>query len=128
MKIVQSPAGGESKPSTGQDFIKKIGPAGCALFLLLAALTAVLCLTVGRAPIPGYKPPHDTAYWAAHTDELAAELTDNVLPRLEYSARAEADGNVVVVTIDPDGFAVTRAAILRYFDESLFSFREGVVS
>ena len=127
MKIVQPPEGGE-KPSTGQDFIKKIGPAGCALFLLLAVLTAVLCLTVGKDPIPGYKPPHDTAYWAAHTNELAAELTDNVLPRLEYPARAEADGDVVTVTIGSDGFVVTRAAVLRYFDESLFSFREGVVS
>jgi len=35
---------------------------------------------------------------------------------------------MVIVTIDPDGFVVTRAAILRYYDESLFSFREGVVS
>ena len=96
--------------------------------MLLAILTAAVCLTAGRDPIPGYKPPHDTVYWAAHADELAAELTNNVLPRLEYAARAEADGNMVIVTIDPDGFVVTRAAILRYYDESLFSFREGVVS
>ena len=52
----------EEKLTAGQSFVKSIRPAGCALFLILAVLVAVLCLTAGRDPIPGYTPPERASY------------------------------------------------------------------
>lgn len=128
MKTTEPSGPPEERPSAGQDFVRRIGPAGCVLFLALAVLVAAVCLTAGRNPIPGYEPPHDTAYWAAHPAELAAELNENVLPRLEHPARAEAADGKVVVTIDKEYFVTIRGAILRYFDESVIDFERGAVS
>ena len=114
------------KKTAGQQFVKSIRPAGCALFLLLAVLVAAVCLTSGRNPIPGYEPPQTAAYYAEHPDSLAAELSENVFPALpEYDMTAAVTGDTVTVTIDSDHFVVGRAAILRYFDESLVTFQRG---
>ena len=114
------------KDTAGQAFVKSIRPAGMALFLLLAVLVTAICLTSGRDPIPGYRAPETTEYYAAHPDALAAELESNVFPALpEYAMAAEALDNAVAVTIDSDHFVAGRAALLRYFDESLFDFQRG---
>jgi hypothetical protein len=114
--------------TAGQAFLQRIGPAGMALFLVLAVLVTWICLTSGRDPVPGYAAPQTTEYYAAHLDELAEELKTNVFPALpEYtmSAAAEDGGTTVTVTIDSEHFVAGRGAILRYFDESLFSFERG---
>lgn len=108
----------EEKVSAGQDFVKKIGPAGCVLFLALFVLVTALCLTVGRNPLPGYEAPQDTAYYALHPEELAAELNENVLPRLEDPSVAQVSGDKVLVTVDAASFVPVRAALLHCFDES----------
>ena len=109
--------------SAGESFVKRIGPAGCVLFLALAVLVAAICLTSGRDPIPGYAPPESTEYYAAHPEELVAELTENVFPALpEYGLTATAADGAVTVTVDGN-LAAARAALLRYFDESLLSFQ-----
>jgi len=114
----------EPTDSAGQAFIKRIGPAGCALFLALFALVTAICFTSGRAPIPGYAAPHDTAYYAAAPEELVRELEENVFPALsDYVLTAEAEGDGVVVTVEEGNFVAARAALLRYFDGSLFTFR-----
>ena len=114
------------KKTAGQQFVKAIRPAGCALFLLLAVLVAAICLTSGRNPIPGYQPPQTAEYYAENPASLAAELEENVFPALpEYDMTAAVTGDTVTVTIDSDHFVVGRAAILRYFDESLVTFRRG---
>ena len=127
MDVKQSP---ERDPhaTAGQDFLKRIGPAGMALFLVLAVLVTWICLTSGRDPIPGYTAPQPTEYYAAHLDELAAELETNVFPALpDYamSASVPDGGTTVTVTVDDDHFVAGRAALLRYFDECLFSFERG---
>jgi hypothetical protein len=93
----------------GQEFVKKIGAAGCILFLVLAILVAAVCVTAGKDPIPGYE----------------AELEANVFPRLEGVMDSYVEDGRLVVVISRDNFAVSRAAILRYFDKSLFEFVEG---
>ena len=107
---------------TGRDFTAKIGKLGCALFLALAVLVTAICLTQGRDPIPGYTAPADTAYWQAHPEELCRELEDNVFPALEGEPACTVSEGGVTVTIASDSYAVTRGAILRYFDRSLFTF------
>jgi len=112
--------------SAGQAFVKRIGPAGCVLFIALAVLVTAICLTSGRDPIPGYEPPQTAEYYASHPDELAAELEEHVFPALpDYDMSAAAEDGVVAVTIDSEHFVAGRAALLRYFPESLFRFVRG---
>lgn len=113
----------EPKQTAGQDFLKKIGPAGCVLFLALFVLVTAICLTAGRDPVPGYEAPHDTEYYVNHLDELATELNDNFLPRLDTPATAAVTSDTVTVTVEGDTFVVVRSALLHYFDESLFTFQ-----
>ena len=114
--------------TAGQAFVKTIRPAGMALFLILAVLVTWICLTSGRDPVPGYAAPQTTEYYAEHLGELAEELETNVFPALpDYtmSAAVEDGASTVTVTIDSEHFVAGRGAILRYFDESLFSFERG---
>jgi len=110
------------KTYTGQDFVKKIGPWGCVLFLCLAILSTALCFTVGANPLPGYEAPRDTAYYAQNLEELAAELNENVLPLLDDPATAAVSGDKVLITVQGQSYVPDRAAILHYFDESLLLF------
>ena len=107
------------RQSNGEWLLKTLKPAGCAFVLLLAAMSLVICFTAGSDPIKGYSPPQSAEYYAAHPDELAAELDENVLPRLNTQAVCAVSGGRVRVEIDHDSFAVTRSALLRYFDEGL---------
>lgn len=115
----------ESKPTAGQTFVKNIRPAGCALFLILAVLVTAICLTAGRDPIPGYDTPQPMEYYAENPEALISELEENVFPALEYNMSANLAGDAVIITIEDENFVIGRAAILRYFDESLFVFERG---
>ena len=122
----QKPLNSAPSETAGQQFVKRIRPAGCVLFLALAVLVTVICLTSGRDPIKGYEAPQSTEYYAAHPEELAAELTENVFPALTgYDLTAEAGENAVTVTVENGNLAAARSAILRYFDQSLLEFRRG---
>lgn len=112
----------EPKQTAGQDFLKRIGPAGCVLFLALFVLVTAICLTAGRDPVPGYEAPHETEYYVNHLDELADELNEHFLPQLETPAQAAVAGGTVTITVQDDTFVVVRSAVLHYFDESLFTF------
>lgn len=111
--------------TAGEAFVKNIRPLGCVMFLALAVLVTAICLTSGRKPIPGYKPPLTTAEYAADLPALEAELEEHVFPALEYDMTAEVTGNTVTVTVEDENFVAGRAAILRYFDEALFLFERG---
>lgn len=113
----------EVKKTAGQDFIHRIGPAGCVLFLALFVLTTVLCFTTAREPIAGYEAPHEGEYYVNHLDELAAELNENVLPQLEVPSHAAVEDGVVVVTVEDTNYSPVRSAVLRYFDSQLLQFR-----
>ncbi|MCD8116351.1 MAG: hypothetical protein LUE21_04430 [Oscillospiraceae bacterium] len=114
----------QPRDTAGQSFVKTIRPAGCVLFIVLAVLVGIICLTSGRDPVSGYQAPEDTAYYAAHPEELVQELEESIFPALpEYDmAAAVNDSGTVTVRIDDEHFVAGRAAILRYFDESLFVF------
>ena len=109
----------EEKPTSGQWLWKTLGPFGCILVLALMAMALVLCFTAGTDPIPGYEVPESSDYYAAHPDELARELTENVLPRLEGEASVSLSGDAVVVSVDAEHYAATRSALLHFFDKSL---------
>lgn len=104
----------------GQDFIKKIRPAGCVLFIALAVFTTVLCFTVGADPIKGYEPPHTDEYYAQHLEELRQELEENVFPHIEGVVSSRVGDGVLVVELHTDRFASARAALLHYYGEELF--------
>ena len=124
----EAPLTEETEQETaGQQFIRRIGPAGCFLFLALAVLVTMVCLRAGTDPVPGYESPYDTAYWIEHPDALAEELNQNLLPRLDGSSMAEVVDNHVIVTIDDSDFAVTRSAVLRYFDRTILDFERGAL-
>lgn len=115
----------EPKPTAGQTFVKNIRPAGCALFLILAILVTAVCLTSGRDPVPGYEAPQTMNFYAENPEALVAELETGIFPALEYDMTAAVTGGTVTVTIEDESFVIGRAAILRYFDESLFTFERG---
>ena len=107
------------RQSNGEWLLKTLKPAGCVFVLLLGVLALVLCFTSGADPIKGYAPPRDTEYYAVHPDELAAELSENVLPGLDVDASCSVAGSRVRVEIAHENFVVTRSALLRYFDGEL---------
>lgn len=122
MPQIVPPTEGQTPENPGVQIVRWLRPAGCVLVLLLTVLMLVFCFTQGKDPIPGYEPPHDAAYYAQHLPELAEELNARVLPAVDETASATADGGTVTVRIDAQRLAVTRAAVLRYYDASLFVF------
>jgi hypothetical protein len=122
------PQPNEGQTTAGQDFVSRIRPAGCALFLALAVLVGAICLTAGKDPIAGYTPPLTMEDYAADPAALVQELEEHVIPALpDYtmSVALGQDGSVTV-TVDSDHFVAARAAILRYFDEDLITFQRDV--
>ena len=123
-QIVQPPEPSDEKEHPGFQIVRWLRPGGAALVLLLGILFVVQALMTGREPVKGYEPKHDTAYYAQHPDVLADELNDDLLPQVDKTARAEAGGKTVTVTIPHETFLTTRAAVLRYYDVSLLEFQE----
>lgn len=113
----------EKRPENpGVQMVRWLKPGGCILVLALTVIAMLYLFTSGRDPVPGYAPPQSSEYYAAHLDELAQELTANVLPHLSGAVSAEVSGDTVAVTLTGADYAVARAAILRYYDQSLFTF------
>ncbi len=108
---------------TGEEFVKKIRPIGAAFFLFLLVMFLVICFTANSAPLKGYNRPRTNEYYAAHIDELADELRDNLIPALGYedvSVTAE-DGRAAVAA-PPDVLEDVKKDILYYYDENLLEF------
>lgn len=115
----------EAPEHPGFQIVRWLRPFGSGLVILIFILFLVYAFSSGRAPIKGYTPPHDGAYYAEHLDALADELNDTVLPLVDPSASAAVTGDTVTVTIGHDSYVTTRAAVLRYFDSKLLTFQEG---
>ncbi len=107
--------------NTGEDFVKKIKPIGCVLFLALFVGFLLVCF-FGGAPINGYAPPQDSEYYAEHLSELKAELEKNVFPELEGITACELSQDRLCITVDPDEYEDVKYAITFYYDEELFEF------
>ena len=113
---------------TGQEFVKKIKPFGSFLFLLIFVLFLLICFTSGKKPIPGYESPHDSSYYSQNDvtlTELKSELEQNVFPHLKGITDSKVSNGKLVVTIESDSYAVSRSALLKYYDVSLFEFIQG---
>ncbi|MDR1131126.1 MAG: hypothetical protein LBL15_01760 [Oscillospiraceae bacterium] len=111
--------------TAGQEFVKKIRPIGVVFFLTLFALFMYICFSSGANPIPGYEPPHDSAYYAQNVQtltELKTELEANVFPALAGSISCRLEGGGLIIVIDKASFATTRSAIEKFYDGSLFTF------
>ena len=116
----------DEKPreSSGQQIVRWLRPAGCALVLVVAVIFIVTCFTSGRNPIPGYVPPQSSEYYASHLDELQTELEAHVFPVIGGIDGSSVEDGKLRVDIEEKSYAVTRAAILKYYDQSLFEFVE----
>ena len=126
MPQILPPAPEREEPEhPGFQIVRWLRPFGSGLVILVFILFLVYAFSSGRAPIKGYAPPHDGAYYAVHLDELADELNDTVLPLVDPDATAAVTEDTVTVTITHDSYVATRAAVLRYFDSNLLTFQEG---
>lgn len=112
--------------NTGEDFVKKIGPFGSALFLALFVFFLIYCFTAAPADsLKGYEAPYDSDYYTQSSEtlqQLQTELESNVFPKLKGIISSEIEDGKIIITINGDSFAESRDAILTYYDESLFYF------
>ena len=116
---------GRPQESAGQSFVRKIRPVGCIVFLSSFILLLVFCFMPQDASVPGSTAPHDSTYYAestAHLAELKTELEENLLPKLDHPADCTLEDGVIHIVTDQAGFAPVRAAVLTYYDKTLFTF------
>lgn len=114
--------------TAGQEFAKKITPIGCILILVVFIAFLSYCFRSGKAPIPGYTAPHDSIYYAQSGEalkQLQTELEINVFPKLGGVEGCTIEDRKLDITIDRDHYNDTRAGILHYYDEALFTFSVG---
>ena len=107
----------------GREFVKKLRPAGCALFLVLFILVTVMLFTSKGAPVEGYEAQHESEYYAEHPDELKTELEDKLIPKLDIEwCEIEVSGGKVAVTAAEEDIYKIRPAFIYYYDAELFEF------
>jgi hypothetical protein len=116
-----------TKADMGTDFLKKIGPLGAAIVLIISAAGIFLAFTADLGVPERHSSRHDTAYYAqnaATMAELLSELREFVFPSLEgvTGAYVSPDGERIIIHVERARQARVRAAIVRDFDESLFEF------
>lgn len=124
MPKIVPPPDPTAKEEPGAQIARWLGPVGGAFVLLLSVLMIAFCFTAGANPVPGYDPPHDSDYYAAHPEELAQELNANFLPALDETAHAEANGDTVTVTASAKEYVPVRGAVLKFYDAALFTFEK----
>lgn len=119
-----SEGSGEPKLSAGEGFVKFIRPAGAALFLILFVIVTVFLFTAKGTPVEGYEPPHDSSYYREHTEELAAEIKENMLPLIgaEGVTVSFADGRILVEGGE-EGVRAVRQGVIHYYAEEFFVFK-----
>lgn len=112
--------------TAGQETVKFLKPAGCILVLLLTVAVMYSLFSATRPPISGYVAPNSSEYYAEHLDELKLELETNVFPQVGGIAACEISGDTLTIYFKHKDHVIERAAILRYYDESLFTFSDTI--
>lgn len=109
--------------SPGQEIVKWLKPAGCALVLIVTALVMLVLFSSGRNPVAGYSPPQTSEHYATHPEELKTELEQHLFPALSgvEDCRVTEAGKLRITLTGRD-YAVARSAVLRYYDKGLFEF------
>ena len=113
--------------TAGQEFVKKIGPLGGAIFLLVFIFSLVICFMPPKGGLSDYEPPQTSEYYTQSTvnlAELEAELETNFFPHLGAEVSAELSEGVIIIHADGDDMVLVKAALAEYFSESLFEFVE----
>lgn len=108
--------------TAGQEAVRFLKPAGSAFIIFCTILFFAICIGSFREPIKGYVPPHGSEYYREHLTELNEELNINVIPHIGGIAKTEIGENAIEIYFSDSGYVVPRAALLRYFDKSLFVF------
>ena len=120
-----SEGSGEPKLSAGEGFVKFIRPAGAALFLILFVIVTVFLFTAKGAPVEGYEPPHDSAYYRGNISELAAEIEEHMLPLIgAEGVTVSVSGGKVAFSGGEDGLRAVRQGVIHYYAEDLFEFSQ----
>lgn len=110
---------------TGQEFAKKLGVVGCVLVLAASVLFTVLLFTARGGEVEGYAPPRDSDYYAAHLEELAEELQENLLPRLDAGdVTVRLTDGKLLITAPEAALDAVRLSVTRYYDGALFQFEK----
>ena len=115
------------KPDMRTDFLRKIGPFGAALILIIGIVGIIVSYTADLGIPEPYTSNHDAAYYSQNADtllELLTELRMYVFPSLEGIAESyvSQDEKRIVIHVTRNRLARVRAVITRDFDESLFEF------
>ena len=113
----------EKRPaSAGEQFVKRLRPAGCILFLAITVFTVIFCFSSKGLPVKGYSAPETSEYYAQRPEELEKELEDNLIPLLDGVLSCETEDGKVRIEFDGDKIAAARSHILYYYDSDLFNF------
>ena len=110
---------------TGQEFAKKLGVAGAIFVLALGVVFTALLFVSRGTPVEGYEKPESDEYYALHPEELLAEVEGRLLPMAGLSGvTAELRDGKIAVSGQKMPLHEARLAIIHYFDEDLFEFKE----
>jgi len=109
------------------DFLKKIGPFGAALILIISAVGIYLAFTVNLGVPERYESRHDMAYYTESAEtmaELHSELIEFVFPGLEgiTDSYISPEDTLIIVCVEKEFLNRVSAVLIRDFDESLFRF------
>ena len=115
----------DDPPNMREDFLKKIGPLGAALILILSIVGIVLAFTVDLGASTRYDSRHDEAYYTQNAGtmaELLAELHDEVFPAYGgiTNSYVAPSGDRIIIHIGDADLEQQLRFTLRAFDQALF--------
>lgn len=111
----------KTKQPSGDYLWRVLKPGGCVLVLVLMVVLLIFCFTKKGDPVSDYAPAQSVEYYAAHSEELANELEENLLKFFPGAQCREADG-LVLVSAPEETLARLKSVLAEHFDESLFIF------
>lgn len=113
--------------NTGQEFVKKIGPFGSVMFLLVFVCFLIICFMPPKTAADDYTAPQNSEYYAQNDEtlgELKTELEDNFFPLLDLTPSLNVSDGKIVIELSEDDAYTARLALKKHFDMKLFVFEE----